>query len=554
MSWDEPIKLKASDVDRDFYLLLDVEDQIDEVHQFLLENSLAYFAKHRLEMQIDELHLQWSELVANNKRVSIQAARDHGKSAFFSYAYPIWQAWRQPKSLGYIMSASIDLAQDLLDIIKFGNKTLPGLYGHPELGYLIGDRERVEAKKKGKVTNVEFSKRQIRLSNGSVIRARGFGSRVRGGHPEWFVCDDVLDESDLYSEIVRAKRRTYFTTAIVNMVLKQGQIIAVGTPFHAEDLYGWLSQNPVYASRVYPGLVDDDQAPLAPDGNRYSALWPERHTVEDLLLKKAEIGSVSFAREILCKPITDDMSLFPGVLFVGDVMAQHVPWGDPEFVRQAGWEVFIGVDLAISASTGADYTVITVLAKDKNGNLYLVDGRRFKGKGFMEQKQAIIDMNQIYLPSVVMIESNLMQRIFGDELIRTTMVPVKKFETTAHSKNSFEQGVPSLRILLENQKLRFARANPVGVRMTQVYIEEMMSFGWINGKLQGAGAHDDCVMSLWLAVTGAQRGGFKFSFGEESDQPAGNVVQMPSNHGDKSASMVDPDANIMASILPFTTG
>jgi hypothetical protein len=536
----------AGDPTCDWFLVVDPTENIDDMYEMLSRESLGFFAKHYLGMIVDDLQLEWSELVSDHDRLSIQAARDHGKSAFFSYAYPIWMAWKHPDSLGYMLSASSDLAQDLLDIVKFGNQTLSGLYGHPKLGHLVGEQERTQAHKTGKtIGKLEWSKRQIRLTNGSVIRARGYGSRVRGGHPLWIVCDDVLDESDLYSEIQRDKRRTYFQTAIVSMVLKEGQIVVVGTPFHSEDLYSWLFQNERYQSRIYPGLIEDKEHGEWVDGKLMRSLWPQRHTVPELLDKKLEIGPVAFSREILCQPISDDLSLFPSYLFTSDVMAHHVPWSDPQWAFDNDMRVFVGVDLAISASAGSDYTVVMVLAADEHDNAYVIDGYRVRGKSFTEQQALILDVNARYLPSMIVIESNLMQRIFGDELIRTSGAPIKKFETRADNKNSLEKGVPGLRIKFENQKIRFSRSCSEAIEFTDKIIEELSQFGWFQNKLQGAGAHDDCVIALWLAHEGIRLGGFKFTFGTEGDLApgAGNVVDIHTR-----ARVVDPDRAALSSL------
>lgn len=492
---------------RDYVLEVVVDDEA--LHEHLCRESLAYFAKHKLGMDVAELHLEWSEACSTTNRLAIQAARDHGKSAFWSYAYPIWQAWRRPGSLGVLMSSTANLAQELLDIVKHGhpgdpdaaaegegggNRGLQGLLDHPLLGHLVD--------------KACWNKREIRLTNGSVIRARGYGSRLRGGHPNWIVCDDVLDERSMYSEIQREKTKTYFRSAIVNMVLKHGQIIVVGTPFHRDDLYGYLAANPRYTFIKFPALIPDRTAPLAPDGSgrRLRALWPERHSVAELLAKKDEIGSVDFAREILCEPITDDLTLFPSSLFVGDVMASHVPMPvDPDHLRELGWTVYIGVDLAISASVGADHFRAVVLAQDHKGNKYVVDLVSAKGQSYKRQKALLIDVATKYEPEAIYVEANAYQEIFGQELIEDTDLPIVKY-TTGSEKNTFSEGVPILRRMLENGKLRFARGNRRAQEKTDIIIAELQCFGFINGKLQGIGSHDDCVMALWFAVIAARRG------------------------------------------------
>ena len=233
-------------------------------------------------------------------------------------------------------------------------------------------------------------------------------------------------------------------------------------------------------------------------------------------------------------------------------MADHVGW-EPTLqeIKSRGWEVFIGVDLAISASAGADFTVITVIAEDIDQNKYVIDSRRVKGRSFQEQKQMIIDMNTLYEPSLVVIEDNQMQRIFGDELIRTTDVPIKKFTTRSDNKNSWQHGVPGLRILFENAKLRFARGNADAIRATDIYIEELTSFGWINGKLQGASEHDDCVMSLWLTIEACRTGGFKFSFGPDEHSRPSTAYAGPVDPTPSKSAMEDADRAALAKVIRF---
>src|SRR5690606_15250415 len=74
-----------------------------------------------------------------------------------------------------------------------------------------------------------WSTSEIRCTNGAVLRARGWGSSVRGGHPGWVVLDDILDDESMYSEIRRQKDVDYFYSAITPMVIPGGQIVLIGT-------------------------------------------------------------------------------------------------------------------------------------------------------------------------------------------------------------------------------------------------------------------------------------------------------------------------------------
>ena len=446
---------------------------------------------------IGEHHEEWDYLLTTFDRLCILAPRDHGKTFFWDFAVPIWKALTQPNGIGFIFSATQDQASRILGDIRHEIET------NPRLQWLVPARKD------------KWSGTHIRLANGHQIYARGFGTKVRGAHPTWIVVDDGLNDETAYSDLVRQKQIDYFYTAITNMIVPGGQIIVVGTPFHQADLYADLQKNPEYEFRRYRGINTKK------DGSEY-ALWPERYSLERLYRRRDEIGVVRFTREFQCDPIADDMSLFPGWLFKGSPVEQPlVRLGmAKEFWDGLGVSAFMGVDFAMSSSVSADYTVVWTMGTDRNGNRWLMDIQREKGLGFQQQLSLIISAAKKYDPGLIYLESNQMQRIFGDELIRTTDLPIKKFITTAQNKNALDKGVPSLRVLLENQKFRIPRGDARSVELTDEWINEMRAFTWSDGKLQSVGTHDDTVMACWICDQAIRQGAFGFSFGAEEGDDA----------------------------------
>ena len=474
-----------------------VDSTWEDLTKQMVKASCAFFAQEVLtgpaqppyngKFYISEHHEEWDDLVCKYDRICVLAPRDHSKTQFFNFAYPLWKACTMPWGKGFILSATAPQAERILEDI------IAEVEGNPKLHWLIPSRK--ESRK--------WSSKYVRFSNGHRIYARGFGTKVRGFHPDYIICDDVLNDETAYSALVRRKQIDYYYNAISNMIVPGGQMICVGTPFHLEDLYGDLKENEEYEFRKY------EATPEKP-------LWPERYDSKALRRKEREIGTIRFTREFRCEPVSEGMSLFPKRLFRGDPVEQfNIKLGMPaEFWEKAGITRYTGVDIAMSSSVSADYTVVLTVGLDNFGNRWLVDIQRAKGMAYKDQLSMINAVGRKYEPMLIFIEDNQMQRIFGDELIRLSDLPICKFTTTAE-KHALDKGIPSLRILLENGKFRIPRGDKRSVELTDLLIEEMHSFTFQDGKVISVGGHDDMALALWIADQAVKRGGFQFSFGDE---------------------------------------
>lgn len=477
-------------------------------HRMICE-SLALFSRDILKLEIGPHYVAWSDLVGSYKRLALLAARDHGKSTCFTYAYPIWRAWAKPGCEVYLFSNTMEQAQEYLDIIIYGRNNLRGMVDIPMLSEIVPHQT---GRGKSNEARGRLKRTDVRFLNGSRIRVAGYGKAMRGRHPPYVVLDDVLNDEDMWSETTRRKRIEYFKSAIVNMVPPDGQLVVCGTPFHMEDLYGWLRQNPVYAYAEFPGIIRDEKT------GKEHALFPKRYSLETLYAKKTEIGGVAFAREILCKPLNDDISIFPEVLFPPcyDKTIRLRP--SKAEIQARRLSVYIGVDIARSASVGADFFVVFVIGRDPSGNQHIIDIRRSKGLSFRAQLHEIEIAASLYDPSLIFIESNAMQQLYSQELRRETDLPIKEFVTLATNKYPLDKGVPGQRLLLENKKMVIPRGDELSISLTDIWLNECRQFGYIDGKLQGIGAHDDTVMAWWLATEASRSGGFNFMFGDEGEE------------------------------------
>lgn len=493
----------------------------DDVYEQMLVASLCLFAKDVLGLEIGPHMVEWGNLVENHDRVAINAARDHSKTTFFSYAYPIWRAWAEPGCQIYVFSATLDGSISFLEDIVYGNgESLKGLVNIPMLEHLVPHKGDFARDPK-----VRLQRQDVRLTNGSRIRAVGYGKKIRGRHPKYIVLDDVLNDEDMYSETTRRKKIEYYRSAITNMASPGGQIIAVGTPFHAGDLWGWLRKNPEYVFKRYPGIYKDRH------GNE-RALFPWRWPLDQLRRKKREIGPVAFTREILCQPISDDLSIFPSQLWppLRDETLTLRP--SLQEIKERQLSCFAGVDIALSANVGSDYFVVFVVGVDPLGNHYVVDIVRRHGWGFQEQLRLIEETCRRYDVELCFIESNQAQRVWSDEMKRSTDVPVKEFFTTAQNKYPLDRGLPSLRMLIENGKMVIPYGDAYSIEKCDIWMEEGIQFGFVDGKLQGAGDYDDTIMAWWMAEEAAKQGGFSFAMGSEKEDDEALAEMMGEDGGE----------------------
>ncbi|MBO75998.1 MAG: hypothetical protein CME17_01095 [Gemmatimonadetes bacterium] len=471
----------------------------------MCQRNLALYASEYLrgpdkapyhgQFLIADHHEEWAQLVNDHSRLCLQAARDHGKSHMFTLAYPLWKAEQHPGEYGFIFSASQPQAEKIL------LKIIDEVETNPKLQHLrpqAGGRSR------------KWSAQCAQFANGFTIYARGYGTKVRGAHPIFIVVDDGLNDESAFSERVRTRDIDYFQSAITNMIVPGGQIVVIGTPLHKKDLYAILEENTEYAFARYPAIIEDGEKKGLP-------LWPERYDSESLAKRKREIGSIKFSREFLCRVVTDGSSLFPKVLFQGDKTEQYnVRLGMPlRFWHDAGVKsVFMGVDFGLSSSVGSDYTVVWTVGLDDNKNRWIIDIQRERGLAYGAQKALVAKVANLYDPGLVYVESNQAQRIFGEELMRETDLPIKLFQT-GDQKNSLSNGVPAIRILLENYKFRIPRGDAHSIEMTDIWIHEMTSMTIRNGKVTSLGDHDDTVSACWIAEQAIKNGSFDFSFEEE---------------------------------------
>lgn len=420
-------------------------------------------------------------------------------SYLMTVAYPIWKAMQlEGRKSGIIFSGTQRQAETFLGMIK------DEIEKNPKLQHLKPANPK------------KWAQQSITLTTGLTITALGYGVRARGAHPDFIVVDDGLNDEDAYSELVREKNIDYFHSAIENMIMPDGQIVVVGTPFHQEDLYAMLRKNPEFYFTKFQALLDEGQA-------TERALWPEVFSLDYIRRNRASIGEIRFARERMCIPMSSAASLFPDDLFVGPEIENYTACLG---LSRAAWDragiqqVFMGVDFSLSANVGSDWNAVFVLGIDGLGRRHVMDIFHGHQLSYQAQFSNIVTIARKYAPDIIYVESNQAQRIWADELHRLTDLPIKMFFTTSE-KHSLEKGIPSLRIPMENGKVRIPRGDAKSVELVDKWRAELQGMTMIDGRVVSTGKHDDLVMAYWIANCAANDTRFSFAFGmQDGDQEA----------------------------------
>lgn len=430
-------------------------------------------------------------------------------SFYFSNAYAAWQLYRYSKpktgvfsarptkassNRGYLFSFSLQQSVDLMEILK----------GTIEGNDVLRDRLFPNSKTTG-----AWASTNIVCKNGARLTCKGFGSSVRGAHPYWIVVDDGLKDNVIYSAMQRQKSIDYFHSVIMNMLVPGGQIIVVGTPFHASDLYGDLKSKATKDSR---GWFVIEYPAIFPDGR---ILWPHRWSFLDLMDKKNTQGNIIFSRENLCRPITNESSIFPLKVLERSLLRMEnytLVRNRDDFPIKFS-KVVMGCDFAISANVGSDYTVFTTWGvDDETGERWLLNLYREKGKTFHEQMQVLKGLNARFRPNSIVMEQNTFQQIFVQESDRQGLPVVG--HTTGIDKYDLKSGWPGLAIDFERGKIHIPVGDVYSQNIKDLIFSDLGSVAFTDHGLESVGEHDDISSSFWLAKLAANllTTGFKYTF------------------------------------------
>lgn len=223
--------------------------------------------------------------------------------------------------------------------------------------------------------------------------------------------------------------------------------------------------------------------------------------------KRKELGPLLYDREILTTPRSSESSLFPMELFEPLLRRQEafVPYWHKPFSIESRYGVCSAWDIAWSEKIGGDYLVkITGVVDRETGIRKVLDINRWQRLTFPEQCMLVEAEWGKYQDDLVVIESDFAQKVWTQHLKSTTAVPVMPH--SASGKKDMISGIPGLLLQLEQKKWEIPyQRGSYHHEHAEAFLAELEAFGWVDGKLEGVGEHDDTVMAWYHLAWGLDR-------------------------------------------------
>ncbi len=200
--------------------------------------------------------------------------------------------------------------------------------------------------------------------DGGGLRTAGIGGPLTGhGFRVLIIDDPIKNRQEAESRLIRDRNWEWFTSTATTRLEPNGSIIVVHTRWHEDDLIGrCVKQTETYHQSS--GTEGENWTHInlqAIDDVMGTALWPEMWPVDKLQKKRAAIGEYDWASLYQGRPRPRGSNVF-------NEPARYT--GTPSL---DGRRIVIGVDVAGTAKTTADWTVAVVLACSGYGDAMTAD-------------------------------------------------------------------------------------------------------------------------------------------------------------------------------------
>ncbi len=300
---------------------------------------------HYVSYRTAEFHWDLSDALLDEdiKMLEVMGFRDSAKSTYASTAFVLLVALTKKYSFIVLINDTTEQIRITLANIRY--ELEHNSHIHREFGKL-------------KVSSSKWSELNIVLSNGVRIIGRSRGQNIRGirhrqYRPDCIIIDDPEDFKLMRSKKYRDGTMRWFTSEVIPAQQSFGnKLVVVGNLLHNDGLIARIAKNPQFKVLRFP-IVGGDGLPL----------WVDKYpTPEHLRLQREKVGNVTYSREYLLQIIAEENQVIRDEdiqRYPNSILTDHDERTGKAKITIL--DVAVGVDLAISESTTADYTGMVTL-------------------------------------------------------------------------------------------------------------------------------------------------------------------------------------------------
>lgn len=416
---------KLKNLDKELVKALIVDKNVDDLI------STALVAIYIMRADITPYHLKLLNNHLSSPRTLSMGPRGSGKSYILTTAYSLMNLLKYPEKSIAVACKKQGQAQDLIRQIK---NFLQDDYVKEMFGDLQGDlwnETSLNLTNKTDKTQLEPS-----ITAAAVSADTSFISK----HFDIIILDDIVGVENSRTVGQREKLIDFYNSTIVPASKPTTEIHCIGTHYHWADFWVYLEGLGIY--KILKMKAIDN-------GKSY---WEEWVTLDELLLKKKEIGTKDFNMQYQMTVEKQNAGLF------------KTKWINYyTLLPEGNYTTIISVDPAISQKDNADYFVLTVAKYNNLGIMYIVD--QVRDKLTVKEQVNLIQTYSIAYPQALRIgiesvayQSALYQLCKEAGITRVVPIKTVKDKTSRFSSFSarFEAGevfinknLPTLDILID---------------------------------------------------------------------------------------------------------
>lgn len=324
------------------------------------------------------------EVCEEGHHYSVAIPRGCAKSTILDFLYPLYCVCFNLKRYILVISASQDLANTFLGLMKEELEHNQLLV--EDFGLLKGDTWNAET---------------FTTTTGIKVQALGSGTKIRGlrnasFRPDLIIMDDLEEDEGVRSPEQRKKLKDWYYKAVSKVGTKSTDFIFLGTVLHYDSLLMNVLSNPSYKTKKYSAVIKfaedvehwaewekiltnlDNENRLA-DAKAYfnlnqdimlkgtEVLWEQKYSYYDLMVMKVTEGDASFNTEMQNNPINPESAIFSRQWFkyfkVDDIKKEF-----------KDIDLYGSVDASMGKKNTSDPSAIIILGRNRRtGQMYVFE-------------------------------------------------------------------------------------------------------------------------------------------------------------------------------------